>query len=108
MCLLGRGDNLVGEPEPPLGSHIVTRRRSYLHYSIYVGARKVVHDSGFARGLRGGPVEEIPFLHFARGQRVWVRSDAGGQRGGLRLTELRRLQAGRKTPAQGASTSVPL
>src|ERR1700722_16133228 len=35
-----------------------------------------VHYSGLAYGLRRGPVEEVPFAHFARGQLVWVRSDA--------------------------------
>jgi hypothetical protein len=67
---------LVGEQEPPLGSHLVTPRRGYLHHGIYVGERKVVHYSGFAYGLRRGPVEEVPFAHFARGLRVWVRSNA--------------------------------
>jgi hypothetical protein len=72
-----RGDWLpVGEKEPPLGSHLVTPRRGYLHHGIYVGARKVVHYSGFAHGLRRGPVEEVPFAHFACGQHVWVRSNA--------------------------------
>ena len=72
-----RGDwLLVGDQEPPLGSHLVTPRRGYLHHGIYVGARKVVHYSGLAHGLRRGPVEEVPFAHFARGQRIWVRSDA--------------------------------
>jgi hypothetical protein len=67
---------LVGDQEPPLGSHLVTPRRGYLHHGIYVGARKVVHYSGLARGLRGGPVEEVPFAHFACGHQVWLRSDA--------------------------------
>jgi hypothetical protein len=67
---------LVGNQEPPLGSQLVTPRRGYLHHGIYVGTRKVVHYSGLARGLRRGPVEEVPFAHFARGQRVWARSDA--------------------------------
>ena len=70
------GGFLVGDQEPPLGSHLVTPRRGYLHHGIYVGARKVVHYSGLAHGLRRGPVEEVPFAHFACGQRVWVRSDA--------------------------------
>jgi hypothetical protein len=73
---LGGGWLLVGCQEPPLGSHLVTPRRGYLHHGIYVGARKVVHYSGLVHGLRRGPVEEVPFAHFARGQRVWVRSDA--------------------------------
>jgi hypothetical protein len=72
-----RGDwLLVGDQEPPLGSHLVTPRRGYLHHGIYVGARKVVHYSGLAHGLRRGPVEEVSFAHFARAQRIWVRSDA--------------------------------
>jgi hypothetical protein len=28
---------LVAEQEPPLGSHMVTPRRGYLHHGIYVG-----------------------------------------------------------------------
>jgi Lecithin retinol acyltransferase len=72
-----RGDwLLVGEQEPPLGSHLVTPRRGYLHHGIYVGAGKVVHYSGLGHGLRRGPVEEVSFAHFAREQRIWVRSDA--------------------------------
>jgi len=67
---------LVGDQKPPLGSHLVTPRRGYLHHGIYVGARTVVHYSGFAHGLRRGPVEEVPFAHFARGERVWVISEA--------------------------------
>jgi hypothetical protein len=66
---------LVGDQEPPLGSYLVIPRRGYLHHGIYIGARKVVHYSGLANGLRRGPVEEVSFAHFARGQRFWVSSD---------------------------------
>jgi hypothetical protein len=59
-----------------LGSRLVTSRRGYLHHDIHVGARKVVHYAGLAHGLRGGSVEEVAFAHIARGQRVWLRSDA--------------------------------
>jgi hypothetical protein len=80
MDLLRRRDNddadrlLALDQEPPLGSHLITPRRGYLHHGVYVGARKVVHYSGLAHGLRGGPVEEVSIVHFARGQRIWVRS----------------------------------
>jgi hypothetical protein len=66
---------LVGDQEPPLGSHLVTPRHGYLHHGIYVGARKVVHFPGRTPGLRGGAVEEVPFPHFARGRQVVVRSE---------------------------------
>ena len=64
---------LVGDQEPPLGSHLVTPRRGYLHHGIYIGGLKVVHYSGLAHGLRRGPVEDVPIARFAGGQRVWVR-----------------------------------
>lgn len=59
--------------EPALGAHMVTPRRGYLHHGIYVGDGKVVHYSGFAYGLRGGPVEEVALADFAGGRPVWVR-----------------------------------
>ncbi len=74
---LQRTDRLLaGDREPPLGSHLVTPRRGYLHHGIYVGGCKVVHYSGLAHGLRGGPVEEVPLSRFASRQRVWIRSSA--------------------------------
>jgi len=62
--------------EFPLGSHVVTPRRGYLHHGIYVGDGKVVHYAGLAHGLRGGSVEEVPIERFARGRPVWMRSGA--------------------------------
>jgi hypothetical protein len=68
-------DRLVdGCQEPPLGSHLVTPRRGFLHHGIYIGNRTVVHYAGLAHGLRRGPVEEVPITRFAGGQRIWVRS----------------------------------
>jgi Lecithin retinol acyltransferase len=67
---------LGGDQEAPLGSHLVTPRRGYLHHGIYVGDRKVVHYSGLAHGLRGGPVEEVTLSHFASSYYVWIRSSA--------------------------------
>jgi hypothetical protein len=72
-CLRGTDELLADHQEPPLGSHLVTPRRGYLHHGIYVGGRQVVHYAGLAHGLRGGPVEEVSLTRFARGQRVWLR-----------------------------------
>jgi hypothetical protein len=55
-----------------MGAHIVTRRRGYTHHGIYVGAGKVIHYAGLARGLRSGPVEEISLSCFAAGRHVGV------------------------------------
>jgi hypothetical protein len=62
--------------EPPLGAHLVTPRRGYLHHGIYVGDGKVVHYAGLAVGLHRGPVEEVPLAQFTRGRPVWVKSNA--------------------------------
>jgi len=70
-------DRLLGaEDEPAPGAHLVTPRRGYLHHGIYVGASRVVHYSGLSRGLRRGPVEEVPLAGFARGRPIWVRRSA--------------------------------
>jgi hypothetical protein len=65
--------HLDAEREPPLGSHVVTARRGYLHHGIYVGGGRVVHYAGLANGLRRGPVEEISLGCFTRGKPAWVR-----------------------------------
>ena len=65
---------LVAEQEPPLGSHVVTPRRGYLHHGIYVGDGNVVHYAGLAYGLRRGAVEEISLAQFTRGRPIRVRS----------------------------------
>ena len=59
--------------EPPVGAHVLTPRRGYIHHGIYVGRGRVVHYRGFSNGLRRGPVEEVQMAKFAGGRPVWVR-----------------------------------
>jgi hypothetical protein len=63
---------LRGE-EPPVGAHIVSPRRGYLHHGIYVGGGRVVHYAGLAHGFLRGPVEEVSIARFAKGNGVSVR-----------------------------------
>jgi len=49
--MIGTDLPVVECEEPPLGSHVITPRRGYLHHGIYVGAGKVVHYAGLANGL---------------------------------------------------------
>jgi hypothetical protein len=58
----------------PLGAHLVTPRRGYVHHGIYVGDGNVVHYAGLAGGLHRGPVEEVPLARFTRGRPVWIKS----------------------------------
>ena len=61
--------------DAPIGSHMVTPRRGFLHHGIYVGDGKVVHYAGLCRGILRGPVEEVTLYSFARGRPVWIQSD---------------------------------
>lgn len=73
-CALSWRDLRLGsKARPPLGAHVVSRRRGYLHHGIYVGQGKVVHYAGLARGLRRRPVEEISLTRFAAGRPLWMR-----------------------------------
>jgi hypothetical protein len=71
---LHEADRLLGpDEEPPLGAHLVTPRRGYLHHGIYVGHGRVIHYAGLSQGLRRRPVEEVPLADFARGRPLWMR-----------------------------------
>ena len=55
------------------GAQLVTRRRGYVHFGIYVGCGRVVHYAGrlqYPQGL----VEEISLPDFAAGRPVYVGS----------------------------------
>lgn len=62
----------------PLGAHLVTSRRSYVHHGIYVGNGKVVHYAGFSSGIHRGPVAEVSLAEFADGRAIRVKPSAGG------------------------------
>jgi hypothetical protein len=82
---------LVAEDEPPLGSHVVTPRRGYLHHGIYVGEGKVIHYAGLARGPRRGPVEEVSLARFTAGRVAWIKT--GAQPAFDRLEVVRRARS---------------
>lgn len=55
-------------PDFPVGAHLVSPRRGYMHYGIYAGGGRVIHYAGFDRALRRGPVEEVSLERFTRGR----------------------------------------
>src|SRR6266853_2462111 len=69
-----RRDRLLAtSQEPPVGAHLVTPRRGYTHHGIYAGRGRVVQYGGLSRGLRRGPVEQVPLSQFAKGRAIWIR-----------------------------------
>jgi hypothetical protein len=64
---------LANPPTLMPGTQLVTRRRGYAHFGIYVGCGRVVHYAGrlqYPQGL----VEEISLPDFAAGRPVYVAS----------------------------------
>ncbi len=78
----------------PIGAHLTTPRRGYVHHGIYAGDGRVVHYAGFSRMLRRGPVEEVPIAAFARGRRVQVSVRAAPKFGGAASVERARSRLG--------------
>ena len=73
--IISRAWVLIGAQEPPLGSHIGTPRRGYLHHGIYVGGGHVVHYAGYVHGLRPRPVEEVQICRFTDGRPLLLKRD---------------------------------
>jgi hypothetical protein len=55
----------------PIGAHLATPRRGFVHHGLYAGGGRVIHYAGGA--LRRGPVEEVSLERFARGRGVAVK-----------------------------------
>jgi Lecithin retinol acyltransferase len=78
----------------PLGAHVTTPRRRYVHHGIYVGEGRVVHYAGLGRMLRRGPVEEVPLEQFTRGHVLTVRAHAAPRYAGAAAVERARSRLG--------------
>ncbi|KAI3603223.1 Cell wall-associated hydrolase, invasion-associated protein (plasmid) [Cupriavidus necator H850] len=69
------GDHQIGHAQRlaaiaadiPLGAHLTTDRRGYVHHGIYAGNGEVVHYVGFKGFLRCGPVEKTTLAGFSGG-----------------------------------------
>ncbi|MGL6242288.1 lecithin retinol acyltransferase family protein [Pseudomonas sp.] len=56
----------------PVGAHLMSPRRFYMHHGIYLGGGNVAHYSGFSSSFRPGPIEVIDLERFANGKTVWM------------------------------------
>ncbi len=64
----------VVSDELPLGAHLVTPRRGYVHHGIYAGNGRVIQYGGFNRLLERRPVEETSLDRFTRGRGYAVKA----------------------------------
>lgn len=58
----------------PLGAHLVSQRRGYLHHGVYAGNGRVIHYGGFSRMFRSEPVEEVSLDEFTLGRGLKVKA----------------------------------
>jgi HRAS-like suppressor 3 len=59
--------DVVRTRDLPVGTHLATQRRGYVHHGIYIGNGRVIHYAGLSRSLGRGPVEAISIEFFAAG-----------------------------------------
>jgi hypothetical protein len=64
------------QPDWPLGTHLTTPRRGYVHHGIYAGDGHVIHYAGYHRLFRRGPVLETTVEQFSRGRGINAESGA--------------------------------
>ena len=59
--------------EIPLGAHLTSPRRGYLHHGVYAGAGRVIHYGGFSRLFISSPVEEVSLQDFTLGRGLAIQ-----------------------------------
>ena len=57
----------------PIGAHLTSPRRGYLHHGVYAGNGKVIHYGGFNRMFTSSPVEEVALEEFTLGRGFAVK-----------------------------------
>lgn len=57
----------------PLGAHLTSPRRGYLHHGVYAGNGRVIHYGGFNRIFSSSPVEEVTLDEFTLGRGMAVK-----------------------------------
>jgi HRAS-like suppressor 3 len=78
----------------PLGAHLTTPRRGYLHHGLYAGDGRVIHYGGFSRLFRRRPVEEVSIEQFTRGRGLTVKAWVAPKFAGAAAVERARSRLG--------------
>jgi hypothetical protein len=61
----------------PVGSHLISPRRFYVHHGIHLGGGRVAHYSGYSSSIKPGPIEVTDLQSFASGRPVWILQEDG-------------------------------
>jgi NC domain. len=63
-------------PDLPIGTHLTTQRRGYVHHGLYIGHGRVIHYAGLKALLHRGPIEEVTLDQFSGGRGWQVKERA--------------------------------
>lgn len=80
--------------ELPLGAHLVSPRRGYLHHGVYAGNGRVIHYGGMHRLFVRRPVEEISLEEFTLGRGLTVKPWVAPKFSGTDVVERARSRIG--------------
>jgi hypothetical protein len=58
--------------DSPVGSHLISPRRFYVHHGIHLGGGRIAHYAGYSGSIKPGPIEVTDLDGFANGRPVWV------------------------------------
>jgi hypothetical protein len=78
----------------PLGAHLVSLRRGYLHHGIHAGEGRVVHYAGLCRLWHRGPIEEVSLERFAAGKPTFIKAINNARFHGAEVVERARSRLG--------------
>ena len=78
----------------PLGAHLTSPRRGYLHHGVYAGNGRVIHYGGFSRFLVSRPVEEVTLETFTLGRGLAVKPWVAPRFDGVQAVERARSRIG--------------
>ena len=81
-------------PDLPVGTHLTTQRRGYVHHGLYVGHGRVIHYAGLKALWRRGPVEEVTLDQFSAGRGWQVQKRVTPAFAGLAAVERARTRLG--------------
>src|SRR4249920_2247094 len=81
-------------PDLPIGTHLTTRRRGYVHHGLYIGQGRVIHYAGLKALWERGPIEEVTLEDFSAGRGWQVKECAAPAYAGLDAVARARTRLG--------------
>ena len=66
----------LGVAQSPVGSHLISPRKFFMHHGIHLGGGLVAHYTGYSGSITPGPIEVTDIESFANGRPVWILKES--------------------------------